>query len=1075
MELTEESIRNRCVAESTFKKGLKYYADRAVKDIAELLPGKLFHSIVAGGHDYHQRFEFNRHGVLMRSSCDCPAFSSFPGHCKHIVAALFAIKDHVENVVITDKVEAEQVRLLIEQYQEQESNRKEPLQLELTFHFEASFRSKQDVNSYLSLKVGTNRLYVVTGLEQFLEAVYKQREHTFTKLFTYSPWEHYFSDKDEQIVKILLDIYEYEQMSLREGYYSRNVFQGKRVFLPKGYVMRLFNILQGSVVNAEVNGVPYQGVPVFKADLPIQFALSEADDGLELSLKKHGEIEQLFNDGNIFLYQHTFYLVSAKQQHQLQPVLTSLRKLQADKIRIPKTQAQPFVSGVLRKLKQGANVEVSPSIEQRLIQTPLRAQVYLDYEHGVISCDLKYRYGDIVIDPFTETIKNNTAASSEDIDRILIRDTEQEQRVMDYFEQLDFQYNGKTMFIEDEGAIYQFLASQIAELQQFAEIYYSERFNNLHRTKKPKFSGKIAVNASINVLEVQFELEGVERTELLSILNAIKEKRTYYRLKDGAFISLAAEDIEEVAEMARLTDELQLRKSDWAEETIQLPLHQALLFDDIDNNSSIWRKDKHFQELVGKIKHPQEINVPLPAHLEQIMRPYQKTGYQWLHTLAYYGFGGILADDMGLGKTLQAISYILSLKTTAAEKRPALVLAPTSLVYNWQSELASYASELSVVVISGAQEERQLLLERIETVDVVITSYPLVRRDIDAYRQIEFSTCILDEAQFLKNHTTITAQAVKTIRASSYFALTGTPIENSVTDLWSIFDIVLPGFFPSIKQFQRLYGEGTLDKLHRRIKPFILRRVKKDVLQELPDKIENKLISALTIDQKKLYMAYLEQIKGQITDIIKQEGFNKGQIKILAALTRLRQICCHPGLFIEDYQGESGKLLQLQEILTDMIAAGHRILIFSQFASMLKLIRDTIDQTEYSYHYLDGSTPAIERMDMANRFNQGEGDVFLISLKAGGTGLNLTGADTVILYDLWWNPAVEDQATDRAHRIGQEKVVQVIRLIAQGTIEEKIYELQQKKRDLIGQVIQSGETMLSKLSEAELKELLSIK
>ncbi len=440
--------------------------------------------------------------------------------------------------------------------------------------------------------------------------------------------------------------------------------------------------------------------------------------------------------------------------------------------------------------------------------------------------------------------------------------------------------------------------------------------------------------------------------------------------------------------------------------------------------------------------------------------------------------GGVLADEMGLGKTLQVLALLQSELPLA---RPALVVAPTSLLYNWQAEVQRFAPGLRTTVIAGTQEERRTAIKDLAD-DVAITSYALLLRDIRHYQDRDFSWCILDEAQYIKNPTSQTARAVKAIQSQRRLALTGTPIENSLTELWSIFDFLMPGFLWGHTKFVQRFAkpiqqegdEKAAAGLSRKLAPFVLRRLKKDVLKELPPKIEHTMLSELTREQKKVYMAWLARIRGEAAAAMGQEGFERSRIKILAGLTRLRQICCHPALFLENYTGGSGKLEQLREVAVDSVASGHRLLVFSQFTTMLDMIREQLIGDGLHCFYLDGATPAEKRLEYVHAFNRGERDVFLISLKAGGTGLNLVGADTVIHYDLWWNPAVEDQASDRAHRIGQTRRVQIMKFIAMGTIDEKIYELQQKKKELIDRVIDPSETLLTSLTEEELREILGI-
>jgi SNF2 family DNA or RNA helicase len=454
-----------------------------------------------------------------------------------------------------------------------------------------------------------------------------------------------------------------------------------------------------------------------------------------------------------------------------------------------------------------------------------------------------------------------------------------------------------------------------------------------------------------------------------------------------------------------------------------------------------------------------------------VLRDYQKIGYQWLKTLAHYGFGGILADDMGLGKTVQSIAFLASNLSEIRQRRvPALVICPGSLVYNWRNELQKFAPDIRVLIADGSRLDRAKKMQVLEDADVVITSYPLLLRDLEHYNKQSFHTLLLDEAQVFKNYATQTAQAVKSIQADYRFALTGTPIENRLEELWSIFDVVFPALFQDLKSFANL----TNIELTKRVRPFMLRRWKRDVLQDLPDKMESIRPTELFPEQKKLYAAYLAKLQQETLKHLSGDGYNKSRIKILAGLTRLRQICCHPALFVKGYEGHSAKLEQLKEIVEESLANRKRMLIFSQFTEMLKLIGKELSDQGHPFFYLDGTTPTRERVELCDRFNDGEMDLFLISLKAGGTGLNLTGADTVVLYDLWWNPAVEQQAADRAHRIGQKNVVQIIRLITQGTMEEKMYELQHRKKHLISQVLDPNEATTSTLTEQEIREILMI-
>jgi SNF2 family DNA or RNA helicase len=504
---------------------------------------------------------------------------------------------------------------------------------------------------------------------------------------------------------------------------------------------------------------------------------------------------------------------------------------------------------------------------------------------------------------------------------------------------------------------------------------------------------------------------------------------------------------------------------------LDLPVEQCLQLLDSVEVSDAFKLEESFRQFLDHLRHPGRLEFEVPTSLDPILKDYQKLGFKWMKTLAYYGFGGILADDMGLGKTIQSIAFIVSvLPTVRKEKLPVLIVCPSSLTYNWLNEFRKFAPSLNVVVIDGTKVERTKLLKGITNNDVLITSYPLLRRDINWFTKQFFHTVFFDEAQAFKNPLTQTARAVKKIQADHRFALTGTPVENSLEELWSIFHVVFPELFRGLKEYSQL----SRANIARRIRPFLLRRLKEDVLSELPEKIESLETVELLPEQKKLYAAYLAKLRHDTLKQLDKDTIRKNRIKILAGLTRLRQICCHPSLFVDGYKGNSAKFTQLLQIIEESKLSGRRVLIFSQFTKMLEIIGRALTTKGLGFFYLDGQTPADERLEICQRFNRGERDLFLISLKAGGTGLNLMSADTVILYDTWWNPAVEEQAADRAHRIGQKNVVQVIKLVARGTIEEKMNELQDKKRHLIEEIIDSDEKIMSALTEEDIREILMI-
>ena len=464
-----------------------------------------------------------------------------------------------------------------------------------------------------------------------------------------------------------------------------------------------------------------------------------------------------------------------------------------------------------------------------------------------------------------------------------------------------------------------------------------------------------------------------------------------------------------------------------------------------------------------------------PVSLQKVLRKYQRDGYRWLRTLDGYGMGGILADDMGLGKTVQVLSYLLALREQGGNPLPSLIVCPASLVLNWAEECQKFTPELNCVVVDGDAAHRAQLAEQWDGADVVVTSYDLLRRDETLYENQKFYACILDEAQAIKNHTTQKYKAVCGVNSRVRFALTGTPVENRLGELWSIFSFLMPGYLPPYKSFCSRFEKpitqendpAAVRRLNQLTGPFILRRMKSEVLKELPPKTENVYRIELEEEQRKLYLAAVVDAREKL-----RAAKPEDKMAVFAVLMRLREICCDPRLIADNWTGGSAKLDACIELVTSAVESGHRILLFSQFTSMLELLAKRLDAEGVSHFTLQGSTPKPVRAELVRRFNGGEASVFLISLRAGGTGLNLTAADIVIHYDPWWNVAAQNQATDRAYRIGQQNPVQVYKLIAQDTIEEKIVELQQAKQDLAETVTGSADGAILRMKPEELLNLL---
>lgn len=624
---------------------------------------------------------------------------------------------------------------------------------------------------------------------------------------------------------------------------------------------------------------------------------------------------------------------------------------------------------------------------------------------------------------------------------------------------------------EDE--IYRFLDTGISEIGDLSDLFVDDSVRRLRIRRAPKVTFGVSIRS--NLLDFDVSAEDMDAEEIAGILGAYRERRKYYRLKNGDFLPVRDDD--SLGTAAELMDGMMISEKDLASGHFTTPLYRALYAENVlrgERQAEI-RRGEEYRRLIRGIRNASEEDAEVPADLHAHLRRYQREGFSWLTMLCRYGFGGILADDMGLGKTVQIITLLLS------RGKPSLVVAPASLLYNWESEVRRFAPGLTVQIIAGAAAERKEKIRESSHFQVNITSYDLLKRDAEEYADRHFDCLVADEAQYIKNAGTQAARAVKMVAASHRFALTGTPVENRLSDLWSIFDYLMPGYFGSYSQFRsgieipvvQDRDEKAQARLQKMAAPFILRRRKEDVLKDLPAKLEENIFVPMTERQEELYRAEAAHFRQTLAKKSESE-VERGQIEILAMITRLRQICCAPELCYENYRGGSGKIGTCLDLLESAVSGGHHVLVFSQFTSLLELIRAKWEKRSAAGSlYLSGKSSARQRQQMVKQFQAGEAPVFFISLKAGGTGLNLTAADIVIHCDPWWNAAAQNQATDRAHRIGQTKVVNVMKLVAKGTIEEKILALQEKKAALAASVTEGEGVQDYRLNREELMELFA--
>ncbi|MDF2984706.1 MAG: SNF2-related protein [Eubacterium sp.] len=1060
-----------------FKKGMEYYNSNRIKAVSfneELL---LFDATVIGTRPYNVQIQFGKEGRIKSYSCTCPDNSKTESCCKHIAAVLFLIKSKDEQGFFNSATQKKSVKEIFEFFNSKSAGMKTKVNVEYNLELLKTKAAyiKRGPAAVLTLRIGIDRFYIVRNVGELLECLKNNKELVYGKGFSFDPSIHAFTDKDEAIISYLYEMWQNENLIdyLTGDVKKQSVFRDKDIFLSDASLKRILKLMQPLSFNVNIDGQVIENVTIAVKDIPVDFTLTRNASTVDLDIDTKHPIHMVTSDCEYFLYQNQICKVSLHQKDYLKPFIQYIQKEKQNKISFLDHDKERFFTEILPFIEKTGQVYIDEELQSLVERPEFEPEIYLDRFEDIITADVRFKYGDRIINPFSAD------RDKPSFDKILIRNPEGEGNILDILAETDCKVSGNKIYLDEEEKIFDFVNYVIPKLQVHSQVFYSESFKALSFKRLPSFSGFLRLNSINGFLEFNFNIEGVERDELASIFDSLKQKKKYFRLKDGAFLPLESESL---LNMAEIIDQLELTSRDIEEEFVQIPKYRALYIDNIlkESGMKFFERNTALKDLIHDIQDPAETEYKIPKSIKGTLRDYQKLGFKWMKTLSHYGLGGILADDMGLGKTLQVIT-LLEYEKQVSGCCPSIVIVPTSLIYNWCSEVHKFAPGMSVTAVVGNKSERQELIKAGVNTGLIVTSYALIRRDFDDYKDYNFRYCILDEAQHIKNPLSQASKAVKQITSQHRLALTGTPMENNLSELWSVFDFILPGYLHSHSKFVERYespiskGDNTtLASLSKQIRPFILRRLKQDVLKELPEKIEHVIEAELTQEQKKLYIAYLEQAKGELFSEIREKGFERSQIKILSVLTRLRQLCCHPSLFVENYEGDSGKLQLLKEVVEDSLTAGHRILLFSQFTSMLAIIRTWLEDTGIDHLYLDGATPADERMKLVRSFNNGEGNIFLLSLKSGGTGLNLTGADTVIHYDPWWNPAVEDQATDRAYRIGQTKTVHVMKLVTHGTIEEKILSLKDRKKQLVDAVIQSGETMLTKMTQQELTDLFEI-
>jgi len=793
------------------------------------------------------------------------------------------------------------------------------------------------------------------------------------------------------------------------------------------------------------------------------------------------------------IYNHVYYRFPKHITRQHLRSLLPIREMT-----IPEPLFGTFVENALPELLRFVEVETKNVIEHFTtipFAGTVEATCNLSFLNGELEASLTFQYDNHSIPAASKQLQYEDVNAFVTEKGVIARNLVDEQNIIEDLFQ-GFMFNTETqMFVaKTEKKVVEFMTDVVPRNQHRIKFHYPQNLLDQFIYDDSKFSLKLSHTDRMDVYSMHLKIHGaLKGVKMDRLWDCCISKRAYLEIdivagekglnksKNGSnkLSKILVLDLNTIGSVVQLFDELGIEKLE--DQVLKHPIWRLTNIDKttFHNLPVQFTMTPRLQEIRKQMLGQKKIKCStIPTVIKAKLRKYQEEGIHWLERLRYMYLNGILADDMGLGKTLQAIVALT--QNIEAKKKSALVICPTSLLYNWKEECHKFNPTLTTLVIDGMPNQRKKLIKSIKNFDIIITSYSLLQKDIESYEKENFSYMILDEAQHIKNRSTRNAKSVKMVKAEHRMILSGTPIENSLEELWSLFDFLMPNFLGSYDHFMEKYirisgKEQTknLKYLRKKIAPFILRRMKADVLDDLPPISENIYHCQLTKVQSDLYRSYAKSARDELIKLVEKEGFDKVQFHVLATLIRLKQICCHPAIFAKEKPepGDSAKYEMLLELLQTLIEGKHKIIIFSQYTRMLQIMKNDFEQWGIRFSYLDGSSK--NRLDIVNEFNRDKNiPVFLVSLKAGGTGLNLVGADTVIHFDIWWNPAIESQATDRVHRIGQKGRVSVYKLVTLGTIEEKIVEMQNRKKNIVKQIVSCDDEAITKLTWEEVLELL---
>ena len=986
-----------------------------------------------------------------QDSCTCSIFQQNHRYCKHIAAIEEYLKNqdkgsletkdketkgaerglYNENIAFLDAVNGEtQLNFSTDQYSievqiEDNSQLYDYFSMDYFLYFDLKLKSKN-----------LGRSYVIKDIPYFLRALKNYSQYSLGSLHYIDLFFDNFDESSQEFLSFLLKIDGKSDEALTKSLFIKNGRYLNIPFLFLEEAMDLVSALevyQLKIIGRTVNYFTF--IPLDNDSEIFKFKVESQQDYIELSL--FSEDYHNFYDYSLLYDNNVFYKLNQEQRRLL--LVLDKQFAQKSKIKFSYSEKDKLAQA-LQQLSTLGKIEAP----EHFVVKPFDAKFTFDLlDEKMLSLAMKFDYGTFSIDSFhdLETLEFS-------------RDLRKEQKIFALMERLQFAKAFNSTLEITEHLSENFFLKILPSFQKLGQIELSPTLRNMRMDEVPE----IHIDSQGGLLDISFDIPHVEDGEFANVIAKLQENAEFYISESGKFYHFNEKFDRLKAALHELDDQFVIQGS-----SLHVNINRSFQISKIFEKISGASFSEKFKSLYQHLTHPEEFPYEKPEHIKASLRSYQETGVRWMSMLSHYNLGGILADDMGLGKTVQAITFILS---NLKKDESVLITAPASLTYNWASEFEKFTDEIDFVVIDGNKADRTKEIQ--ENHQIYITSYGSFLKDFEDYQDKKLNYLLLDEAQVVKNYSSKTNKSLSALNVEHTFALSGTPLENRIEEIWAIFQVVMPGFLPKREKFNKM--EPSV--ISRLIQPFIMRRKKGDVLEELPDKMEITVYNQLADDQKVIYLAQLELMQKQVLEM-DNAALSRSRIEILAGITRLRQICNTPALFMDDYKGSSGKLERLRELLAQIKDSGHRPLIFSQFTKVFPHIEKLMEEQEMTAYKLTGSTPIKDRLSMVQAFNAGSRDAFLVSLKAGGVGLNLTSADVVLLVDLWWNPAVEEQAIARAHRMGQKNTVEVIRLITQGTIEEKIMEIQERKKDLIANVLE-GDTVDKVLSEAEIREILGV-